>query len=179
MFGGASVGREADGSPAVIDDEPEGLDAVRHRHWRDGQSPAHHRHHRLEDGRPQKGVFGARKLEEVGPHPAIEDVAVEELEDLRCGEQFDTVGARLVDVLEEDRQAGDVVEVFVGDEHVADRPLAFEIGQKANRTGVDRHGVVDDERHEELRVRRRDARGQKFDPHGAGSSGWGRTSVGG
>ena len=81
------------------------------------------------------------------------------------------VRARLVNVLGEDRQGGVVVGVLVGDEDVANRPLALEIGQKADSAGVDRHGVVDDERHKELRVRRRDARGQKFDPHGAGGSG--------
>ena len=129
---------------------------MRHRHRRDGQTPAQHRHKRLEYGRLQKSILGARELEEVGPHPPIENIAVEEREDVRCGQQFDTVGARLVDVLEEDCQAGDVVEVFVGDEHVADRPLAIEIGQKTDRAGIDRHGVVDDERHEELPVGRRD-----------------------
>ena len=130
---------------------------MRHRHRRDGQPPAHHRHHRLEDGRLQKGILNARELEKVGPHPAIEDVAVKEFEDVGRRQQLDAVGPRFIDVLEENRQAGDVVEVFVGDEHVADRPLAIEIGEEADRAGIDRHGVVDDERHEELPVGRGDA----------------------
>ena len=130
---------------------------MRHRHRRDGQPPAQHRHKRLEHGRPQKGILGARELKEVGPHPPIENIAVEEFEDVGRREQLDAVGPWFVDVLEEDRQAGDVVEVFVGDEHVADRPLAIEIGEEPDRAGIDRHRVVENERHEELPVRRGDA----------------------
>jgi len=164
--GGAGVGREGDGAAAVVDHQAERADGVRHRDGRHHQPRPLHRHHGLEGGGAQEGPVGARQPEEIGPHAAVEDVAVEELEDVRRGEQLHAVGPGGIDVVEEQRQRRDVVEVLVGEEHVADRLLPPDVGQQAQRAGVDRHRAVDDERHEILDLRLGKTRRQQFDPHG-------------
>jgi len=59
-----------------------------------------------------------------------------------------------------------VVEVRVRQEDVPHGCLPVEVGEQAEGSAVDRDGLVHQVRHEELRVGGRDARGEKFDPHG-------------
>jgi hypothetical protein len=54
----------------------------------------------------------------------------------------------------------------MGDEDMFHPLLPPEVGQKPERTGIDRHLVIDEKRDKKLQCRRRQARVQQFDTHG-------------
>ena len=58
VFGGPGIRRKSHRGPAVIDDDSDGLHAVRHWHGRDGEAGPRDRLQQLDRGRLHEGIAG-------------------------------------------------------------------------------------------------------------------------
>lgn len=163
------VGREGHGNRAITHDVAECRHAMRDRHGRDGEPGPVHRpqrldHTGLEKGRPRPG-----EREEIGPQAAGKEISLEHVEHVGRRQHFNGLPPGFVDVFQQDRQRGDVIEVFVREKHMPDAALPVEVCQKADRAGIDHDLVVNEKGNEKLGGRRRQARGKQFNPHGNAS----------
>ena len=90
------------------------------------------------------------QVEEVGPDAAVEQVAAEAVEDGGGAVDGHAVAGAVVHLVDEDRQRADVVDVRVGDEHVADGGLVGDGAVQAEAAGVHGQRTVNDEGGQEL-----------------------------
>ena len=91
---------------------------------------------------------------------------MQEAEDLRIRQHLNTFGPWLINIFQQNRQRGDVIDVLMGDEDVLHQLLAVEFCKQPDRAGVDRHGVVDQIADQKLPITSGLARRQQFNPHG-------------
>ena len=83
-----------------------------------------------------------RDADEVGHHAVVENIFLQAVQHGRAAVDDDAFGDDAVDVFEENRQRGRVIEMRVRQEDVANLALGREVAVKAEAAGVDGHGVV-------------------------------------
>ena len=99
--------------------------------------------------RPPSAAAMGENLE-VGPKPVIEQIAAQTIEHLRRGVNGHAFRGTGVGLIEKHRQRCQVIEMRVGQKQVLDLGLSLGRQEKTQAAGIDRHGIVEQIRSQEL-----------------------------
>jgi len=100
-------------------------------------------HLRLQRAQPQEGRHTLGQGDEIRPHDIVKDMALHAIQCLRTSINLRALRRRPPNILDEDRQAGRVVAVRMSEEYVPYGFLLLRSAMEPQRSGINRHTIVD------------------------------------
>ncbi len=120
-----------------------GVDRMIDRIRRNGSTAQNHRHAMLQRFPAQDRVVGGRNGGEIGPDQPVEKVAFQRGDDFFGGVDRDRAGSLAQHRVGQQRQAGNMIEVAMGEEYVIDLDQIVYVERGCPGAGIEQDVLID------------------------------------